>query len=51
MQVAHSGSLIGIILDLSEKGAHQKATAIAEAASDIGFKDVEIHRVNEEAGR
>ncbi|WP_244621889.1 kinase [Neomesorhizobium albiziae] len=51
VQVAHSGSLIGIILDLSEKGAHQKATAIAEAASDIGFKDVEIHRVNEEAGR
>jgi uncharacterized protein involved in propanediol utilization len=51
VQVAHSGSLIGVILDPSQKGAHQKAMAIAAAASDIGFKDAEIHFVHEEAGQ
>lgn len=51
LQVAHSGSLIGVLLDPSQKSANQRATAIAKAASDIGFKDAEIHRVNNEVGR
>jgi uncharacterized protein involved in propanediol utilization len=49
VQVAHSGSLIGIMLDLSQKEARHKATAIAAAVDAIGFNDVQLHHVNDEA--
>lgn len=51
VQVAHSGSLIGVIFDPSESGAHQNAMAVTAAANDLGFREVEIHLVNEEAAR
>ncbi|MEO9338574.1 kinase [Mesorhizobium sp. SB112] len=48
VQVAHSGSLIGILLDATSTDARAKASEIAKSMSDGGFKDAEIHSVNTE---
>lgn len=48
VQVAHSGSLIGILIDLSEKAARQKAATIAKAVDGIGFVETQIHLIGAE---
>lgn len=48
VQVAHSGSLIGILLDGAQRTARTKALDLAQTIRDVGFKDVEIHSINGE---
>ncbi len=48
VQVAHSGSLVGILLDGAQSTARAKALDLAQTIRDNGFKDVEIHTVNGE---
>jgi len=51
VQVAHSGSLIGILLDGSQKERYKVAFDVAKAAREAGFKDVGVFSINcEEAG-
>lgn len=45
VQVAHSGSLIGIILDATAPGVAGTARNIAEAAATAGFKDVVVQPI------
>lgn len=45
VQVAHSGSLIGIILDASASGIADAAGKIAKAAATAGFKDVVVQPI------
>jgi len=45
VQVAHSGSLIGIILDATAPGIAHAARAIAEAATTAGFKEVVVQSI------
>jgi len=46
VQVAHSGSLIGILLDGTQKGKHKLASNAAKAVGQAGFKDVGIFPIN-----
>jgi len=46
VQVAHSGSLIGILLDGTRKGKHKLASDAAKAVGQAGFKDVGIFPIN-----
>ncbi|MEI5682207.1 kinase [Mesorhizobium sp. CCNWLW179-1] len=48
VQVAHSGSLVGVLLDAAQRDAWTKALDLAQTIRDAGFKDVEIHSVNTE---
>ncbi|TRC75239.1 kinase [Mesorhizobium sp. WSM4307] len=48
VQVAHSGSLFGVIFDLSDASLRRKATLVARKAEQAGFTDVERHLVNGE---
>ncbi|PBB23984.1 MULTISPECIES: kinase [unclassified Mesorhizobium] len=48
VQVAHSGSLFGVIFDLSETDLRRKAGLVAQRAESAGFTDVEFHLVNGE---
>lgn len=50
VQVAHSGSLIGILLDASAPGLADVARKIAEASATAGFKDVVIQPNYPKAG-
>lgn len=43
VQVAHSGSLIGILLDAEESGILETAQRISEAAASAGLTDVVVH--------
>ncbi|MGE0284221.1 MAG: kinase [Rhizobiaceae bacterium] len=49
VQVAHSGSLIGVMFDLAAKDLRQKAELVAECAGKAGFQDIEFHLINGEA--
>ncbi len=46
VQVAHSGSLVGILLDGCKRKAGAKALDLAQTIRNFGFKDVEIHSIN-----
>lgn len=46
VQVAHSGSLIGIIVDASASGIADAARNIAVAAAAAGFKDVVVQPIH-----
>lgn len=48
VQVAHSGSLVGIILDLAGANARQLARHVAAIAERAGFHDAQFHRINDE---
>lgn len=48
VQVAHSGSLVGVLLDGAQRTARTTALDLAQTIRDAGFKDVEIHSVNGE---
>jgi uncharacterized protein involved in propanediol utilization len=50
LQVAHSGSLIGIMLDATASDVTGSARKIAEAVTAVGFKDVAIQPIYQGGG-
>jgi uncharacterized protein involved in propanediol utilization len=48
VQVAHSGSLFGLIFDLFASNLKRRAALVAQQIRRAGFKDVEVHLVNAE---
>lgn len=48
VQVAHSGSLYGLIFDLFTSNLKRRTALVAQQIRRAGFKDVEVHRVNAE---
>jgi len=46
VQVAHSGSLFGILLDHAGKNLRQRAQSVAASVQGCGFCDVEFHQIN-----
>ncbi|TGQ77319.1 MULTISPECIES: kinase [unclassified Mesorhizobium] len=48
VQVAHSGSLFGLIFDLFTPNLKRRAALVAQQIRRAGFKDVEVHHVNAE---
>lgn len=48
VQVAHSGTLIGILLDANAPKAISRAGEIAKTAMDAGFADVQVFSLNAE---
>jgi uncharacterized protein involved in propanediol utilization len=48
VQVAHSGSLFGVIFDLYAANLKRRASLVAQQLQRAGFKDVEVHLVNAE---
>ncbi|WP_244420565.1 kinase [Mesorhizobium japonicum] len=48
VQVAHSGSLLGLIFDLFTPNLKRRAALVAQQIRRAGFKDVEVHLVNAE---
>jgi uncharacterized protein involved in propanediol utilization len=48
IQVAHSGSLFGLIFDLRASNLKRRAALVAQQIRRAGFEDVEIHMVNAE---
>ncbi|TPL12853.1 kinase [Mesorhizobium sp. B2-4-11] len=49
VQVAHSGSLFGLIFDLFTSNLKRRAALVAQQIRRAGFKDVEVHLVNAES--
>ncbi|WP_018431283.1 hypothetical protein [Hoeflea sp. 108] len=50
VQVAHSGSLIGILLDATAYGLADASRNIAEAAVAVGFRDVSVQPIYPRGG-
>ncbi|AZO14733.1 kinase [Mesorhizobium sp. M2A.F.Ca.ET.043.05.1.1] len=48
VQVAHSGSLFGLIFDLFASNLKRRAALVAQQIRRAGFKDVDVHLVNAE---
>lgn len=48
IQVAHSGSLFGVLFDRAGKNLRQRAEGVAAALQQVGFCDVEFHQINDE---
>jgi uncharacterized protein involved in propanediol utilization len=48
VQVAHSGSLLGILFDHAGKNLRQRAQSVATSVRSCGFCDVEFHQINDE---
>jgi len=48
IQVAHSGSLIGVLFDPAGTNVRRLARRAAAAAQQAGFSDVQFHRINDE---
>lgn len=51
VQVAHSGSLIGVIFDPSKPKARQGAELVGNDARQLGFRDVEFYLINQWAAQ
>ncbi|GLS36885.1 kinase [Mesorhizobium tianshanense] len=49
VQVAHSGTLIGILLDAVAPGAAKRAAELAKKVGGVGFKGIHTFAVNAEA--
>lgn len=49
IQVAHSGSLIGVLFDQAGTNVRGRARRAAAAARQAGFSDVQFHRINDES--
>ncbi len=48
VQVAHSGSLLGILFDHAGKNLRQRAESVAASVQRCGFCDVEFHQINDD---
>lgn len=48
VQVAHSGSLLGILFDHAGKNLRQRAQSVAASVQSCGFCDVEFHQINDD---
>lgn len=48
VQVAHSGSLLGILFDHAGKNLRQRAQSVAASVRGCGFCDVEFHQINDD---
>lgn len=48
VQVAHSGSLLGILFDHAGKSLRQRAEGVAASVRACGFCDVEFHQINDD---
>lgn len=51
VQVAHSGSLIGILFDRTGKNLKRRAGRVAGLAKRLGFRDVAFHQINDDGAR
>lgn len=49
--VAHSGSLLGILFDRADKNLLHRAGRVAISAERAGFRDVEIHHINDDGAK
>jgi uncharacterized protein involved in propanediol utilization len=48
LQVAHSGTLIGILLDANQPTARQRAAALVDTLKGVGFRGAEVFFLNAE---
>lgn len=48
VQVAHSGSLLGILFDRAGKDLRRRTSRAAAAVKRSGFGDVEVHQINDD---
>ena len=48
IQVAHSGSLIGVLFDPTGTNVRRLARRVAAAAEQAGFHDIQFHQINDE---
>ena len=51
VQVAHSGSLLGILFDRAGKNLRQRADSVAASVQRSGFCDVEFHQINDDGAK
>ncbi len=51
VQVAHSGSLLGILFDRTGRDLRHRAGRVAASAERSGFRDVEIHQINDDGAK
>ena len=51
VQVAHSGSLVGIIFDRTGKNLRRRARRVAGLAKRLGFRDVAFHHIHDDGAR
>lgn len=51
VQVAHSGSLLGILFDHAGKNLRQRAESVAASVQRSGFCDVEFHQINDDGAK
>lgn len=48
VQVAHSGSLLGILFDHAGKNLRQRVESAAALVRRCGFRDIEFHQINDD---
>lgn len=48
VQVAHSGSLLGVLFDRAGKDLRQRAHRVAASLRRAGFCDIEFHQINDD---
>lgn len=46
VQVAHSGSLLGVLFDHAGRNLRQRAQSVAAALQSCGFRDIAFHQIN-----
>lgn len=51
VQVAHSGSLLGILFDHAAKNLRRRAESVAASVQRCGFCDIEFHQINEDGAK
>jgi len=51
VQVAHSGSLLGILFDHAGKKLRQRADSVAVSVLRSGFREVEFHQINDDGAK
>ncbi len=51
VQVAHSGSLLGILFDRAGKNLRHRAERVATAVQRFGFCDVDFHQINDDGAK
>ncbi|MCR5860563.1 hypothetical protein [Mesorhizobium sp. J428] len=51
VQVAHSGSLVGILFDRAGKDLRRRAHRVAASLRRAGFCDIEFHQINDDGAK